>query len=72
MFASLCSTLSQAVLPTEKAARIIHSASNLSNTTQSADIDNHQEKEAEVVKSQCQDMRRMGEENGTEEEKVAS
>ena len=72
VFAALCSTLSQAVLPTKKAASIIHSASNPSNTKQLADKDNHQEKEAEVVKSQCPDGCRTGEENGAEEEKVTA
>ncbi|KAJ8444990.1 hypothetical protein Cgig2_029184 [Carnegiea gigantea] len=51
--------------------QVSHIVPPICQIQQSADTENHQEKEAEVVKRQCHDTRRTGEENGTEE-KVAS
>ncbi|XP_021774116.1 serine/threonine-protein phosphatase 4 regulatory subunit 3-like isoform X2 [Chenopodium quinoa] len=66
ILASLCTTLSQAVLPNKKAARIAHNASQSSNTQSTVDMDNGQKREAEVVGNH-NDENSLADKNGNEE-----
>lgn len=69
VFAALCSTLSQTVLPNKKTASIAHNTSHSSNTKRTVD-NNHLEREAEVVRNHYDENTSI-DENGSEE-KVAS
>ena len=64
MFAALCSTLSQTVLPNQKVTSIIQNASPTSIMKTSMDKDNHQTEKVEVVRSQY-DENRSDEQNGS-------
>jgi len=64
MFAALCSTLSQTVLPNKKATSIIKNASHTSIMKMGVDKDNHQTEKVEVVRSQY-DENRSDEQNGS-------
>lgn len=66
VFAALCSTLSQAVLPNKKAEAIAQIASHTSSTKRSMNKDNHQDVEAEVVRCRYDENSSSSEQNGTE------
>lgn len=67
VFAALCSTLSQTVLPNKKAASVAHNASHSSNTKRTVDKNNHQEKDAEVVRNHSDSSSSSGDDNGSGE-----
>ncbi|KAF2312750.1 hypothetical protein GH714_039838 [Hevea brasiliensis] len=72
VFASLCSTLSQAVLPSKKAASSVHTAPCTADTNKGLDEDNDQEKEPAVSRNCCDNSSNSGEENHREMEPAAS
>ncbi|KNA15844.1 hypothetical protein SOVF_094540 [Spinacia oleracea] len=65
VFAALCTTLSQTVLPNKKTASVGENASHSSNTKSTANKENDQEREAEVARNH-NDENSSADENGSE------
>ncbi|KDP27895.1 hypothetical protein JCGZ_18975 [Jatropha curcas] len=72
VFAALCSTLSQAVLPSKKTGSSVHTTSRTADGNKGLGEDNHQEKEPAISKSSCDNSSNPGEENHREKEPVAA
>ncbi|KAJ9181830.1 hypothetical protein P3X46_005881 [Hevea brasiliensis] len=72
VFASLCPTLSQAVIPGKKAASSVHKTPRTTDTNKGFGEDNHQEKETAISRSCCDNSSNPGEENHKEKGPPAS
>ncbi|XP_043811146.1 serine/threonine-protein phosphatase 4 regulatory subunit 3 isoform X3 [Manihot esculenta] len=72
VFASLCSTLSQAVLPSKKAAGSVHSAPRTTSTNKGLNEENRREKEPAISRSCCNNSSHSGDENIREKESAAA
>lgn len=72
VFAALCSTLSQAVLPNKKTASSVHTSPRMADGNKCLGEDNHQEKEPAISRSGCDSSGNSGEENHREKEPVTS
>ncbi|KAG8636530.1 serine/threonine-protein phosphatase 4 regulatory subunit 3 isoform X2 [Manihot esculenta] len=72
VFASLCSTLSQAALPNKKATSSVHTAPCTDDTNKGLDEDNEQEKEPAISRSCCDSSGNSGKENRREVEPAAA
>ncbi|XP_035548314.1 serine/threonine-protein phosphatase 4 regulatory subunit 3-like isoform X2 [Juglans regia] len=73
VFAALCSTLSQAVLPSKKTASTMHlMAHTADGTTQSSGEENHEEKKPDTDRSNSDNSTTSDDENHGEKEAAAS
>lgn len=72
VFAVLCSTLSQAVLPTKKSASAVHVSPRAADGNKSTGEENHQEKEPAIGRSCSHNSSNLGQENHIEKEPATS
>ncbi|EEF43066.1 serine/threonine-protein phosphatase 4 regulatory subunit 3-B isoform X2 [Ricinus communis] len=72
VFAALCSTLSQAVLPSKKTAGSVHIISSPADGNKGLCEDSHQPKEPAISRSCCDSSNNLREENHREKEPAAS
>lgn len=71
VFTALCTTLSQAVLPSKKTASTTHTTPHTADGNQSSSEENHQENKPDTDRS-CSDNSSTSDENHREEEPPAS